>query len=468
MDPDSPPRPAQVSTQVLPVVDLAGAAGEMDENEVLFRDYLRERLQWLARLRWMAIVGVFVTLHVVWGLGLIRFSVQLFGVPVLMCIYNAGFGRWAKVATETKPVRVLERAAFLQMLFDVASLAVMLHLTGGPENPFAMLFAFHIAIGAMILPLRMALSTAFAAVLLHGGAVIGEFLRILPHHRLTFTYSGKVVPDTAAHYPFLWVFGYVVGFSLMLFGIIYFVRSIASRYREAEELSKERERIAVSRQRMARIGEISSGVAHTIRNPLHGLFNCVDLLQRKPDSNGSRELLDLMNEGLRRIQSVTDRLLDFTRETCLQKVPTDMNELIRDAVRFVEMEAREKTVPVKLAPASLPQVPVDTTRFSEALLNVIHNALDACENGAEIAVTTFETREPYPGVRVEVADSGSGIPEQHLTQIFDPFFTSKPVGEGTGLGLAISRRIIEEHGGDIAIESEVGRGTKVSLLLPLA
>ncbi|MFQ5928389.1 MAG: sensor histidine kinase, partial [Acidobacteriota bacterium] len=264
------------------------------------------------------------------------------------------------------------------------------------------------------------------------------------------------------------VLGYLLAFVLMLFGVIYFVHSIAARYRQAEVLRLERERVALSRERLARIGEISAGVAHTIRNPLHGVLNCVDILRAKGARNDSlQHILSLMSEGLERIESVTQRLLVLSQDTPLQKTSTDINGLVRDALHFVEMQSHKKRVKIRTELNEVPVMEIDANRFSEALLNVLDNALDACGNGSAITVKTYVTEERDPVVHIEIRDTGVGIAPEHLPRVFDPFFTSKAIGKGSGLGLAITRRVVEEHGGRIALESQVGRGTRVSFLIPL-
>jgi signal transduction histidine kinase len=303
---------------------------------------------------------------------------------------------------------------------------------------------------------------------LHGGTVLAEFVRLLPHHRLIFSHTGRLAPETAAHFPALWVFAYLLAFVLTLFGVVYFVRSIAVRHREAENLSREREQIAISRERLARIGEISAGVAHAVRNPLHGILNCVDLLRRRvPADDGAQDILKLMSEGLRRIDTVTHRLLLLSREPSLQKTRASINDLIEETVRFVEVKAHRKTVPIRLELSQVPEMQVDTTRLCEALFNVMHNAIDACDNGAGVTVVTSEMTSPLPGVKIEVIDTGTGIPADVLPKVFEPFFTTKPVGEGTGLGLAMTLRIVEEHGGTVSVKSQVGKGTHVTFLLPV-
>ncbi len=110
---------------------------------------------------------------------------------------------------------------------------------------------------------------------------------------------------------------------------------------------------------------------------------------------------------------------------------------------------------------------LDANQLSEALLNVLDNALDACTKGGAITVRTSVGGQKDPVVHIDIWDTGEGIAAEHLPKVFDPFFTTKAIGKGSGLGLGIARRVMEEHGGRIVLESQVGKGTRVLFLIPL-
>jgi len=428
---------------------------------------LRDRLHWLIRLRWIAIACIVSTVLAAHGLGAILQPAPILVISSLMCLYNLAFLVWLRDRARPPSADVLERTPFLQLFLDIIALTAMLHLAGGAANPFVALFAFPIALGAALLSRRKACLLGVAVVFLHGGAVLAESLDLLPRRGIHFATLAEGIPAAAIHHQPLWVSGYLLALLLAVFGIIYFVQSVAQQRRDAEALCREREQIAVSRERLARIGELSAGVAHSIRNPLYGLLNCANLLRDGDENDDAEEVVELMLEGLAQIDIVTQRLLRFSRDDPLQKVPTEIDSLIRDTIPLIEVKAHKETVPIRLELSPIPEVEVDPTRFSEAFFNVVHNAVDASLDGAEVVVKSSEVTTPQPGVRIDVIDTGTGIPEAHLPGIFDPFFTSKPAGKGTGLGLPIAKRIMEEHGGKLTVESQVGQGTRVSLLLPL-
>jgi signal transduction histidine kinase len=442
---------------------------ETHHSDSLQISYLAECQLWLTHLRWIAIGGILAAVTVATSADLIVRALPLLLVVACMGIYNLIFWRLSKANSDQVSAPFLQQRVFLQVLLDLGALTILLHLAGGAENPFVLFFAFHMAIAAMLLPLKMALILGIAASVFHGASVFAEFAGVLAHHPLRFAPSlpDSFISDFAVWHSPSFLLGYLLAFVLMLFGVIYFVHSIAARYRHAETLRQEQERLAISRERLAHIGEISAGVAHTIRNPLHGLLNCVDILKAKGARNDSiQDTLSLMSEGLQRIENVTQRLLVLTREAPLQKTSNDINTLIRDALDFIEVQSHKKSVNIEMDLKEVPVMQLDANRFSEALLNVFDNALDACTNGGAITVRTYVSGQKDPVVHIEIWDTGEGIAAEHLPRAFDPFFTTKAIGKGTGLGLGIARRVIEEHGGQIVLESEFGKGTRVSFLIP--
>ena len=431
-------------------------------------EYLLERMGWLVRLRWIAAGGVLLTVVCAGVLRVVDQVVPLLGVTLGLGVYNAyAWSRWRSLTQKPNP-GPLAPQVFWQLVGDVVALAFLLHWSGGAENPFVMFFAFHMALGAMLLPGALPLYLGLIAAPLHGLIVLGEFAGVLRHHSL---FTGPAGVDHLAHPALLWrtpgfVLGYLLAFTLMLFGVIYFVRSVVERHRRAEDLRRDHDRVAVSRERLARIGEIAAGVAHAVRNPLHGLINSVDLLIAKGTSDpATNETFSLMAEACRRIESVTQRLLVLTRNAPLMKEPVSIDSLVQAAVKMASPRARGSGAQIETKLAAGGVVEADADRLTEALINVIDNAVDACRDGGTVTVRTLSAPDAG-GVCIEVADTGAGITHGDLAKVFDSFFTTKPVGEGTGLGLPIARRIVEEHGGHVAVDSAPGKGTRVRFLIP--
>lgn len=443
------------------------AADAILTDKATEREYLLDRAAWLVRLRWFAVGGVTVAAAAAKATDFIPRSWPLFLVGTGLGLLNLVSWRRLRRMAERASGRDLARAILQQLLMDVGALAILLHYSGGAENPFVMIYAFPVAVGAMLLGWREVALLVLAAGLFHGAVVLGQSTGLLVHHSLHVPgpAGGSLVEPLYKSARF--VTGYLVAYAAMLAGVTYFVRSVAVRYRKSEAIRRQHDRVAMSRERLARMGEISAGVAHAVRNPLHGLLNSVDLLRpRLSGDAASQETLALMVEALGHIEVVTRRLLTLARDSPLDTAPCDVDALIADTLKLASAASRRSLAVIEAAPGGAGWADLDAHRFGEALANVVDNALDACRDGGTVTVRSAAPRGAQGPIELEVVDTGPGIPPEDLRRVFDPFFTTKAVGEGTGLGLAIARRIVEEHGGQLTVESAPGQGTRVRFVVP--
>lgn len=243
-------------------------------------------------------------------------------------------------------------------------------------------------------------------------------------------------------------------------------RSIEER--EAQIKRHAQERIAGS-ERLAILGQLAAGVAHEINNPLGGILMYSHLLldDTGPD-DPRRNNLERIARETGRCRDIVRGLLDFARQSELEVAEADINEVIEKTLSLVENHVLFQNVRlVKQLAGDIPSVRMDRGQIQQVLLNIVMNAVEAMgvQGGTlQIASRHKETEE---GVMVVVSDSGPGIAPENLRRLFEPFFTTKGVGQGVGLGLAISYGIVEKHGGKLSVESEVGKGATVSLVLPV-
>ncbi|MBU1965839.1 MAG: PAS domain-containing protein, partial [Proteobacteria bacterium] len=234
-------------------------------------------------------------------------------------------------------------------------------------------------------------------------------------------------------------------------------------FRDMTEIRRLEEEVARSR-RLASLGNLAAGVAHEIRNPLSSIKGFATWFrERYRDNPEERETADVMIREVDRLNRVITQLLEFARPLTMHRVPTPLHALIRHALKMVEGEAQAKriTVETDISP-EVNEIPLDADRMTQVLLNLFQNAITAMEAGGVLRISL--DRRDEKGVRITVADTGIGIPKEDLLRVFDPYFTTRP--SGTGLGLAIVHKIVEAHGGEIRLESEPGRGTTATILLP--
>ncbi len=239
-----------------------------------------------------------------------------------------------------------------------------------------------------------------------------------------------------------------------------------NRMMDELEDAQEREKVQRSQlahtEKMAAVGTLAAGVAHEVNNPLAGVKACLENLRVHPDDEEMRaRYMDLIGDGLRRIERTVTNLLDFSRQREIRPESTSINHNLRHVVELVGYQLRRANIEVVFElDEGEALVMADHFQMEQLFLNLVLNAIDAMPDGGTLSL---KTRVRSSDVIAEVTDTGTGIPEEIRDRIFDPFFTTRDVGEGTGLGLAVSDSIIAAHGGSIEIESKVSEGTTFRL-----
>jgi PAS domain S-box-containing protein len=284
------------------------------------------------------------------------------------------------------------------------------------------------------------------------------------------------------------------------------LQELARSEREAHEALKKVQIQMIQSEKLAALGQLVAGVAHEINNPLAFVSNNVAVMKR--EFGPLRELLDLYRsadailaqqapatkkqidalaeqidltyvlsnlpelltrsrEGLSRIQRIVADLREFARQEAVGDTQSgvDLNAGIESTLNILHGRAKRSGIEIKTQLAPLPSITCNPGKINQVVMNLVSNALDACGTSGTVTVSTAASNG---GVEFRVTDTGCGIPPEILEKIFDPFFTTKPQGQGTGLGLSISHGIVREHGGKIAVQSDPGKGTCFTVILPLA
>lgn len=218
--------------------------------------------------------------------------------------------------------------------------------------------------------------------------------------------------------------------------------------------------------KLAAVGELSASIAHEINNPLYAARNSLYLVEQDlPPDAPQRPYLAIAQQELSRIARIITRMRDFYRPTRAELAPTNINAILRETLELVQTHLRHGhiTTSTVLDP-DLPPIVAHADQLRQVFLNIILNACDAMPGGGELRVVTRLLRSPA-AVSIVIQDTGIGIAPEHRPHLFEPFYTTK--AQGTGLGLAISAHIVTQHGGSIDLESEPGRGTAFTILLPV-
>lgn len=223
----------------------------------------------------------------------------------------------------------------------------------------------------------------------------------------------------------------------------------------------------VQKEKLASLGEMAAGVAHGLRNPLSSLRASAQLVLKHPNSPAAPEQLQAIIDEVDRLDRRINHLLTFSRPAPFRPNPENVETLVRGLLPTFAERIKSQEVNLEVAiEAELPEIRIDPMKVEQAMQEVIGNALDAMASGGQLKVRAAraENEERQQGVMMTVTDSGRGIPPDTLREVGQPFFTTR--AEGTGLGLATARRFIEQHGGKLELQSQVGKGTTVTIWLP--
>jgi signal transduction histidine kinase len=223
----------------------------------------------------------------------------------------------------------------------------------------------------------------------------------------------------------------------------------------------------IAQDRLVAIGELTSGVAHEINNPLAVIKGFMELLLKRDLPADVKDDINLINSEVDRAARIVSNLLTFSRKTSEPKVPVDINDAIEKTIDLRAYEQSNNNIRTELnLNPDLPKVLGSELQLRQVFMNIVVNAEFFMKEAHGQGVLTITTEKAGNFVRIICADDGPGIPEEDIKRIFNPFFTTKEVGKGTGLGLSIVHGIVTEHGGTIWVESTPGRGASFIIILP--
>jgi len=444
----------------------------------VFAEERHQRLLWFCRLRWLAAAGLALASAVGPLVGIPGVWPSLLVIAVVVAGYNALFlARLRRSGADADPVE-LGACAVRQIGLDLTALLAAAHFTGGLGSPLLGFFAFHMAIGTIMIATRTMYWIAGATSLAMGGLFALELGGLLPPHRLDPTaICGR---HCAVN---------MVTFVITLFGIVYLTDSVTSRFKQRSiELHETSEQLRERTRELQRLLEEIEAVerrkshymrisAHQLRSPLGTLRTTLEVLVGgyvEPGSERGRRLLEGAIERVDGLLAIVNDLLELAKiREGAGKAPwtrrVNLNQLLADL--FDAVAPRAQAQGVRLVPefqgvAVLEWgVPPDLVYAFE---NLMDNAIKYSRPGGEV---TVRLRTEGEEAVVEVEDRGIGIPEEMLEDVFLEFVRApnakRHAHEGTGLGLSIAREAIRLHGGDITVRSVEGEGTTFTVRLPL-
>jgi signal transduction histidine kinase len=234
-----------------------------------------------------------------------------------------------------------------------------------------------------------------------------------------------------------------------------------------EEKLRETQQQLMQSEKLAAMGRLTSQIAHELNNPIYGIMNTLELLKTEiPPESKRNKILEMSLSETHRLSEMLRNMLSFSKPEEEVHRPIDVNELLESIVLFIDKQMRESNIDIETRFAEeIPKVMGSTNQLRQVLLNIIRNAKEAMPEGG---ILSLETMSEDTRIIIHIEDTGIGIPKEIRDKIFEAFFTTKQEVKGVGLGLSVCYGIIKDHGGEIRVESEEGRGSAFSIILPTA
>jgi two-component system NtrC family sensor kinase len=242
-------------------------------------------------------------------------------------------------------------------------------------------------------------------------------------------------------------------------------KDLRERLRMERELQKTQQALLQS-EKLAAMGRLTSQIAHELNNPIYGIMNTLELLKTEiPPGSKRRRILELSLSETQRLSEMLRNMLSFSKPEEETRRPVKLNELVEGILLVMEKQMREANIKVETYfDSEIPEVMASTNQMRQVMLNMIKNAKEAMPKGGTLTVRTSKEDNK---VLIKIEDTGIGIPEELRDKIFEAFFTTKQKVKGVGLGLSVCYGIIKDHGGEIKVESDEGKGTTFTISLPI-
>jgi signal transduction histidine kinase len=422
--------------------------------------------RWLIKVRWLIAIGTIISVFVVYLLKIVDLnffwlfivSASLF---VLNLIYTLELNRIQKKTEEVQEKLAL-RNIHWQIAIDFIVLTLLLHFSGGIENPCIIFYVFHMIIGSIILPVRGAIFHALLAITLFTTMSTLEYLGIISHYSLNeFTLS---LVRSAPGYLF---FALAV-FALTSLLLVYFTVTLAERMRYTRSELKKSNKHLLNQDTIK--NEYVYRVTHNIKSDLSTISSCLAVVNQKildPQDPKNSEFVEKASNRTKRLMNFVDDLLNLTNmrlSNRFQPKEFDISEVVLTVYNQLQPIASDKAIVYLLDKPNKPVLMEGIkTSIQEAIQNLVSNAIKYTPEGGKVKTIL---RSMKSSVAISVVDTGNGIPQDELPHIFEEFFRASNVNnqEGSGVGLALVKAIVERHKGKIKVQSELSKGSVFTLL----
>ncbi|OHB76956.1 MAG: hypothetical protein A2Z34_06835 [Planctomycetes bacterium RBG_16_59_8] len=431
-----------------------------------------EAVQWLIVLRWIAFV-ILCAILVIGVYVMDMVNEEQCRLPLTVCALLVGISNILYFAFSRSAVEP-RKQIIVQMISDLILLSCLIHYSGGIENVLFFVYVFHVILASILLSRADAFFISALTSFLFSFVAVMELSRVLPHNTLKI-FPHEKMAGHLAHAP-TYVLTLCAISGIIVFVIAYLTSSVAERLRG--EMKKEKETFirVFQANKMTAIGELAGNVAHEINNPIGIIMLKIKNLladereQLPPKIVGS---LEKMDHHAQRVATIVKGLLDFARPSVERKDYIDLRDVVEESLVLTGMAITGGKIALeKEFTRPLPKIMGNFREIQQVVINFINNAVDAMPDGGTLTIRlqsdSFRKENgAIFGVRIDVGDTGVGVPPEYIPHLFTPFFTTKGK-KGTGLGLAICQGLVKSHGGEIWAESAVGEGAIFHVFLPSA
>lgn len=458
-------------------------------------------------MRWIAIIGVLIATSVasmVFDIGFPTLPVYI--ICIFVALFNLIFSYQAKTLRNEAPGQVIHKALTygnIHILVDLIVLTVLIHFTGGIENPFIFYYLFHAIAASISFSKRATYEFATLALTLVLVLVIAEYSGWIPHYNL------QGYADPTLYRKFTYVLPVLVSLATVLYAATYMTTAISGELRKRQlqvmrlntellekktaevarekemqeklsaaynDLSQSHKQLEESQEQLIQVekltslGQLAASIAHEVNNPLSGVLVYTQLLLKKFKGDSvnreiALEYLSKMEIELLRSTRLIRNLLDFARQSPPSLKKVNINEVVNRAFDLAAHTAKLQQVEViKDLSAVLPDITADFDQLQQVCTNLILNAIQSMPQGGKLTLRTL-IDDKY--LKIIVQDTGTGISTENMRKLFTPFYTTKQEIKGVGLGLPVSYGIVQRHHGRIEVQSKEGEGTTFTVYIPI-
>lgn len=417
-------------------------------------DDLKKRVIWLMTYRMVIVtllMGATAFIYPKEGASLLPHSI----IPIYALLGTSYLLTILSLITITV-VKEIDLFADIQVVADVLLATALVYVTGGIDSIFSFLYIFIIMGAGIVLNGRLVFLTASLSTILYGALLDLQYYGYLPQIE-----SPLSQPQSYSDAQIL----YKIFINITAFYIVAFLSShLLMQLRRARERVREAEEAIKRAEKLSAMGKLAAGIAHEIRNPLASMSGSIQVLRDELElSQENRRLMDIILRESERLNRLITDFLDYARPYNPEKKEIDFSCVVAETLDVFEKGlSKDQSIKVQKEIKSGVKVFGEHERLKEVLWNLFNNAVQSMHAGGNLAISL----DSYGSMaKIVVRDSGEGIDAKDLNRVFEPFFTTKTYG--TGLGLATVYRIVEAHGGNIRVDSENGKGTVFTVMLPL-